>query len=445
MANRWKSAIACLPLLLGISGQAASQQANTGQAGTPNTATPARIETFAVPGAEAGNPAPVQEVNADQPGKRIALLLPLRSESLGAAAEAIRQGFMAGFENESEGVTVNVVESGENAADILDSYQLAMSQHDVLVGPLPRAGVSALLESGVVRKPTVALNQAETRPGEVGSKIPPNFLMVGLSIEDEARQLANWAASSHGHSRPKLKAIILSSNIAWQKRAAKAFAAQWQKLGHDAVQQEIYSSSGFLSAAGLAQLKNRLQPQEKAAEKTEGKPEKTDTKPEPKLPDQRPQLIFVAMDAEQTRQLRQALQAGGTELPIYATSQINRNTLVDGEENEALPFLDGIRLLEVPWQLQRDHPAVMIYPRLIQSGEQKRSADLERLYALGIDAFRIARQLALQPGKKFELDGVTGKLIVDNKKGAYSFERISQTASYRQGILQALNPAVAAP
>jgi len=36
--------------------------------------------------------------------------------------------------------------------------------------------------------------------------------------------------------------------------------------------------------------------------------------------------------------------------------------------------------------LQADHAAVMIYPRQVIAADQKRSADMERLYALGIDA-----------------------------------------------------------
>lgn len=428
-------------------------QVNTSAQAQTNDTEPVRVEVTAVP--EAGQPATPNPLTATPPAKpaaapatatpsadkptprRVALLLPLRSESLGAVAEVIRSGFMAGFESEPEDIVVNVLESGESAADILDSYQLALSQHDVLVGPLPRAGVSSLIDSSVISKPTIALNHPEPRPASEAAlanqanSLPKNLLIMGLSIEEEARQLANWAYASSGSGKAN-RALVVSSSIAWQRRAAKAFAAQWQKLGQEVMMQEINSSSGFLSAAGLAALKNRLQSQKvekvDVAEKT---PEKSLLQDKPA--EKAPIFAFVALDAEQTRQFRFAI---GSELPLYATSQLNRNILTEGQEIEPLPYLDGVRLLELPWQLQRDHPAVMIYPRLFQEGEQKRSADLERLYALGIDAYRVARAIAAKPEKGFEVDGVTGKLIIGLKKGHYSFERVSQSATYRQGRLQ---------
>lgn len=432
-------------MLLSTQVLAATPQVNTSAPKLAASAAdnePAQVETFVIPevGSPAtlpSNPAPAVTVNnpavklTDTSLRRIALLLPLRSESLGAVAEVIRSGFLAAWDNESDGVQVEVLESGDAPLDVLDNYQLALSKHDVLVGPLPRAAVGTLAESGVVTKPTVALNYPEPRGANepAHTRMPANLLIMGLSIEEEARQAAVWASNSVAIGKGS-RALVISSNVAWQKRAAKAFAQQWQKLGLETVMQEIPSSSGFLSAASLATLKNRLQPplvdKEKAAEKPAASEKATP-------PDNRPVLAFVALDAEQTRQLRHVI---GNDLPMFGTSQLNRQTLQDGEEVEPTPYLEGVRLLELPWQLQRDHPAVMVYPRLIQTGEQKRSADLERLYALGIDAYRVARSLALKPGTSFELDGVTGKLSVQFKKGVVSFERLNQAAMYRQGQLQ---------
>lgn len=397
---------------------------------------PVPVETFAIP--EAGE-APLDPASpeatrnsayADEtPPKRLALLLPLRSESLGAVSEVIRSGFMAAWESESDGISVDVIESGDSSMDVLDNYQLALAQHDVMVGPLSRAAVSTLTESGIVTKPTVALNHPEARnPNEPAMQRPAQLLVMGLSIEEEARQAAVWASNSIVLGKSS-RALVVSSNIDWQRRAAKAFAQQWQKLGMEVQMQEIPSSAGFLSAAGLAQIKARMQVpiSDPSAEKSSN---------EKALPDNRPSLAFIALDAEQARQFRHAV---GTDLPLFGTSQLNRQTLqLATDEVEPVAYLDGVRLLDLPWQLQRDHPAVMIYPRLIQTGEQKRSADLERLYALGIDAYRVARALALKPGVGFELDGVTGKLSVSFKNGVVKFERLSQAAMYRQGQLQAV-------
>ena len=118
---------------------------------------------------------------------------------------------------------------------------------------------------------------------------------------------------------------------------------------------------------------------------------------------------------------------------IYGTGQMNPIPLPDRITAEHFPELNSVRLLDIPWQLQPDHAAVMIYPRAVVDANQKRSADMERLYALGIDAFRVALQIA-QQHKQFEIDGVTGRLKVTMDKNGAHFERIEPFAIYREGL-----------
>jgi outer membrane PBP1 activator LpoA protein len=63
---------------------------------------------------------------------------------------------------------------------------------------------------------------------------------------------------------------------------------------------------------------------------------------------------------------------------------------------------------------------------------------MQRLYALGIDAFRIARELALRPNGAFELDGVTGRLSVDMGAGSPVFRRVETGTVYRDGSFEAV-------
>ncbi|MES2933213.1 MAG: penicillin-binding protein activator [Pseudomonadota bacterium] len=335
---------------------------------------------------------------------RLALLLPLSSDTLGQAANTIRAGFMAAYERESSGVTVAVIDSGESGADVLNRYLDAHADNDVIVGPLSRAGVTAVAQSGSVNKPTIALNQPETAgPDEV---LPRKMLVMSLSIEEEARQMAVWAAAH----RSSTSAFVVSSSTPWQRRAAKAFVAQWQQTGRSVASVELPASAGYLSASALVQLRTQIEIE-------------------------KPGLLFVALDADQTRQARTAL---GYELPIYGTSQLNPTPLSEQIGAAPVPELKGVRLLDMPWLLQADHTAVMVYPHLVTPADQKASADLERLYALGIDAYRVARELA---GNKtnFEIDGVTGKLTVRFGKGPAFFERIEQQAVYMDGVLAPLN------
>jgi outer membrane PBP1 activator LpoA protein len=77
----------------------------------------------------------------------------------------------------------------------------------------------------------------------------------------------------------------------------------------------------------------------------------------------------------------------------------------------------------------------MSYPRPIAAQGRTQNADMERLYALGIDAFRVARTIALRPAARFEIDGVTGRLAISFGQGPASFERIEQGVQYQSGSL----------
>lgn len=337
---------------------------------------------------------------------RIALLLPLRSENLGAAAATVRAGFMAAYQREQDGVTVSVIESSDDAEEVVSDYLRVLGTHDVIVGPLSRSGVTAIAQSGAVRKPTIALNQPE--PATAGNNapdnsLPPQMLVMGLSVEDEARQVARWL----GAERPAGKVFVLATRAAWQRRAAKAFSAEWQTLGLASQPMELSTAAGgVLHAGGLEQLRQRISKEQPAA-------------------------MFVALDAQQTQQLRRVI---GDALPLYGTSQLNPYALSDSASAEPLTALNGVRLIDMPWQLQADHPAVMVYPRIVPEPGQQRSADLERLYALGIDAYRVAHEIGAK-NTHFEIDGVSGKLAVSFGDGMPSFKRTGLPAIVQDGVV----------
>jgi outer membrane PBP1 activator LpoA protein len=349
---------------------------------------------------------PAEQAAPAEPAVRIALLIPLRSDALGVAADAVRAGFLAAHEREPDNMSVTVMETGDAAQDVLSAYIDAAGQHDIVVGPMTRSSVTAVAQSGEVRKPTIALTQPDLAAAEL--KLPQQLLVIGLSVEDEARQVAHWA----GANKKAGKALIISSNIAWQRRAANAFAEQWQKQDKELESIELPAFSGYLAARDLAQLKTQFELD-------------------------KPGLIFAALDERQTRQLRASI---GNEIPLYGTSQLNPVALSDWGTAERATDMNGIRLLDIPWQLQSDHPAVMVYPRLVVNADQRRSADIERLYALGIDAYRVAREIALKR-TSFELDGVTGKLRVRFDSSAPSFERTEQQAIYHNGSVMSVTDA----
>jgi outer membrane PBP1 activator LpoA protein len=126
---------------------------------------------------------------------------------------------------------------------------------------------------------------------------------------------------------------------------------------------------------------------------------------------------FLAADADQARAVRPYLN---NQIPVYGTSQIYglRPGLLGNLD------LNGIRFVDMPWLVQPDHPAVMVYPR-----PESMRLELQRFYALGIDACRIAAQL-LKRSDRIRLDGVTGRITLAADR---VFQREPVLAVMREG------------
>jgi outer membrane PBP1 activator LpoA protein len=358
------------------------------------------VETESVPAPDIATQPQDQVAGPSASGAvRIGLLLPLRSESLRTAAAMVRDGFVAAYEKSRDpGVSLTVVETGDAAQDVLDAYTGMLPDVDIMVGPLSRSGAAAIAKRGAINKPTIALTPADA-VGDNGAM--PQLLPMGLSLEDDARQAADWAATD----QPGETALVVSTATTWQRRAARAFQAAWQRRGLRAELFELSAAGGNLSASALAQLQERLR-------------------------GSRPGLVFAALDAAQARQLRESI---GADLPMYGTSQLNPFTSQAWAGVDARNDMNGVRFIDLPWLLRPDSAASAGYARPAGATEQSRSADMERLYALGIDAYAVARGVAAQRGV-FDVDGATGRLKVSIGAGPARFERSASPAVYQDGI-----------
>lgn len=337
-----------------------------------------------VPPAAAVVDLPPQQLAAALPAAasnpHIALLLPLSSPAFGRAAEAVKQGFMAAAAVEAGSLPIKVYPSSDLADDIVSAYGRAtQAGARIVVGPLTKNGVSALVTSSQVNVPTLALNLPES-----GGEIPAQLYFLGLAADLEARQIAQ-AAFAEGY---KSAAVIASGN-GLAKRMQLAFAEEWSQLGGTLVSQLNFTG------ANPEAMRDALQ----------------------RLP---ADMLFLAMGGSEARLLRPYLNL---DMPMYATSQIYA-----GKNNPAKYHdLNGIRFIDMPWLLQPDHVAVMVYPR----PQAVLSADLERLYALGIDAWRLALLLQTAPtDTPVNLDGVTGRLSLGS---THQINREGVLAVFRDG------------
>ena len=290
----------------------------------------------------------------------IALILPGKSSPFARAGEMALQGFMAARGVASIKPEVRLFETDGTAESAREAYGQALAGNvSVIVGPLTKLEVGGLLKLALA-VPTLALN---TPDGD--APLPANLFALSLNTELEARAAAAAAF------RPEAPAaVIVTTSAPLARRAALAFADAWGKLGGSVKERVEFTGS-------LARVRQ-------AVERARG------------------DVVFLAADAERARMLRPYL---GRNALLIGTSQVFAGSA--RADMQKMHELNGMRFFDMPWLHQPDHAATMIFPR----PEGQLSADLERLYALGIDAFRIAGELA-QARTDFVIDGVTGNLTI---------------------------------
>lgn len=318
-----------------------------------------------------------EPVASEKPAPHIALLLPLKSATFGPAAEAVRLGFLAAAASQPQPLPVRVYGCFNEGKDIAALYKHAVADGArAVAGPLTRDGVAALAAQPDISVPTLALNVAE---GGGADKL----YFFGLSAEAEARQVAHLAAAENLHN-----ARIINSGTPLSRRLAQAFSEEWKSMGRSLATEVLFND---------------------------------DSAPLADLPAEDGNMIFLAANAEKARVIRPYLTAA---LPVYGTSQ-----LFNGNTDKLVNFdLNDIRFVDMPWLLQPDHPAVMVYPR----ANPPMTPDMERLYALGIDAFRLL-QIMLDDNYRasLPLDGVSGRIRLGNH---HQFQREAIPALFQQGL-----------
>jgi len=320
----------------------------------------------------------------------IVVMLPGPTTPFARAAEAVRLGFFAAHAVAGAPMAIESRETDETPAAVVAAIEAAAGRGaTMVVGPLSRDAVDALGRAGGARLPVLALNTPAT-----DAPLPLSMLAFGLRIEDEARSIVRALVRgplAAGVSSEALPFAVITGNGGLERRASAAFVAAASEHGRrtETVQLSIRQER-------LAELAKRL-----AAQPWQG--------------------ILLALDAGEAAAVRPWLPA---ETVVLATSRVH---LFEQSKVGLAQELDGIAFVDMPWLLEPDHPAVMVYPR----PAMPYSAELERLYALGIDAYRIAAEW-MKGTQRFELDGVTGRLRVDPVLGG-RIERSPSMAVFVDG------------
>ncbi len=333
--------------------------------------------------------------------QKIALLLPL-SGNFAAPAAAVRDGFLAAYyarqARDDYTPDIRIYDTEGSPETGLQIYQQAVDDGaDFIVGPLDKHLVEQLAQATDIDTPTLALNYAQTENRH------RKLFQYGLLPEDEARQVAERAWLD-GHDN----AIVLIPEGEWGERMGATFAQHWERLSGTVLETQTYepSKNDFStpvkkllnideSKARYQQLKQRL---------------KADIKFEPRRR-QDVDFIFSAAFPRQARQIRPQLKFFyAADLPIYSTSHA-----YTGVENVTLDRdMDDIMFCDMPWVLS---PRTDTSPNWseIETQWQRTAHAFKRLYAMGVDAYRLIPWLRyLRSHREEHLTGETGNLYLDN-------------------------------
>ena len=331
----------------------------------------------------------LQEIAA-QPLTRIALLLPEQGQ-LASVGKALRDGFLAAHYQSGDNVLNISLYDSSNLTNLDAFYRQAQAEGvQLVVGPLEKPLVSQLSQKGQLPIPTLALNYSEGR-----TEGPTQLFQFGLAAEDEAREVAQRAWED-GMRR----AVALVPSGEWGDRVLAAFRKDWEARGGSLIAAEHVDQPVRL-AQQIADLFKLRESETRAKRLRDALGSPVEAQPARR---QDVDFVFLAATPAQARQIKPTLafQYAG-DLPVYATSHL----FSGGNEQSQNIDLEGIRFCETPWLLDGNDPL-----RAQVVGEWPTAGGtLGRLYAMGVDAYRLAPrlgQLQTLPGTR--LDGMTGSL-----------------------------------
>ena len=325
-------------------------------------------------GAPGTSPAAAPTIDTRAAPAPIVLVLPLASAAFGPAAEAVQAGFLAAAEAAKAMPTV----IGHGEGDVVAAFARAKaSGARVIVGPLVRDDMKALATAGLELPPTIALNQLDD-----GTTLPTNVYALTLTIDGEAGQLARRAREDGAAT-----VAVIVGDSPRQQRFASAFNAEWILAGGGAPVMFRFDAAPEVL---------RLMRRELARAPVDA--------------------ALLAVDAADAALVKPYVGA----IPSYTSSLVNER-----QPPEAMRDLDEVRFVDMPWLVDANAVAFAGLKR-----PDYPNATLDRLYALGVDAFHVARAFADGPPAKLEFEGATGHLALDATR---QFIREGRLMQFRAG------------
>ena len=365
----------------------------------------------------------------------LALLVP-QSGRLAAAGKALRDGFIAA--HLSGGDTNRQLTILDTTSAPLPALieQAQARGADLLVGPLSKTAVETLNKTPRSLPALVLNNLADESPPS------PNLIQLGLAVEDEASTIYRRLVAE-GVDR----VVVLHNEQAWSLRARDALMKAAQAFAAPALAAESevspQSPSGPPTAVDDRRGTSPANSTPEVSFASERPPELqivgTGSTPNVKqLTKTVGQALLVAesqsrharlqqqlgvklefeprarrdvdaivafLDSSEARALRPALRFHySSHLPVYTTSQALRRV-----SQRDLRDLRGFNISDIPWKL---YPSP-VRDELAKARDGVTAGALAPLYALGVDAYRLADRMdILLQAPNQRLLGGTGELTL---------------------------------
>ncbi len=325
-------------------------------------------------GSSTSTPAQAKPAAATSTKKQIAVLLPLTG-NLSGIGKTLLSGIQDAHKLNPNNSEIKVLNTSSGSIDGI--YRTALNGGaQTVIGPFIKPALSSLSKS-TTPIPTIGLNYVDGLQNTSG-----NLYQFGLSPEDEARQIVEYAMS-----KGLLRVAILTPDSAWGNRLQDAMRTATIEKQGKVVMSESYRNSAISYS--------------KPAESVGAREDELDA-------------ILIAASPTQARRLYPDLRQQIRSLPIYATSHVYSG-LPDADKDSVL---EGLIFTETPWVLdsaQRQNTPATSFPRL---------------YAMGMDAYTLSSNTESLKAYGSSIDGKTGTIRLE-KDG--SFHRKSRLARFNKG------------
>ena len=332
--------------------------------------------------------------------KKVALLLPLSGSSR-IFGNTIRQGYVDAAKFYPQEPQQNVIVLDTTSIPMDNLIQQAQEQNiDLIVGPLLKSEVSQIKQLAP-SIPVLALNKVDD--GTVSSN---KMCFFALSPEDEAKD-----AADHIFAQNKQKPLLVIPQNELGRRVAQSFAKQWSQISNgsqayvqyvgnlNTLRANINHSSGISLTGSPIAFNND---DGSASMSSNGSSSGFDA-------------IYVYASYDELTLIKPMLDMGAgktigngsSSIALYSSSKSH----VANASNDFNYDMNQTEYSDIPLIINSSEKTTAMIPSNIQ-----KDYSLTRLYAMGIDAWRLANRFnQLDSYQPNFLAGMTGKLSTSNQ------------------------------